>query len=74
MPPPWWWVPVLWLDPVRAFAGAWLLLRALDLALLEPPALLALSIAAVVLAASVILQCLTTREPPYSRQSALWSD
>lgn len=28
---PWWWVPVLWLDPVRSFAGTWLLIRALDL-------------------------------------------
>lgn len=26
---PWWWVPVLWLDPLRAFAGAWWLQRAL---------------------------------------------
>lgn len=25
---PWWWVPSLWLDPVRSFAGTWLLQRA----------------------------------------------
>jgi hypothetical protein len=28
---PWWWVPALWLDPIRGFAGTWLLIRALDL-------------------------------------------
>lgn len=28
---PWWWVPALWLDPVRGFGGAWLLMRALGL-------------------------------------------
>jgi len=28
---PWWWVPALWLDPLRAFAGAWLLRWSLDL-------------------------------------------
>lgn len=28
---PWWWVPVLWLDPIRAFAGTWLLLEGLAL-------------------------------------------
>lgn len=28
---PWWWVPALWLDPVRAFVGACLLQRALEL-------------------------------------------
>jgi hypothetical protein len=26
---PWWWVPALWLDPLRAFAGAYLLRAAL---------------------------------------------
>lgn len=29
---PWWWVPVLWLDPLRAFLGALLLQRALGVA------------------------------------------
>lgn len=29
---PWWWVPALWLDPVRGFAGAWLLQHAFGLA------------------------------------------
>ncbi len=28
---PWWWVPALWVDPVRAYAGTWLLLRAMEL-------------------------------------------
>jgi hypothetical protein len=28
---PWWWVPSLWLDPVRGFAGTLLLRRALDI-------------------------------------------
>ncbi len=28
---PWWWVPALWLDPLRGFAGVWLLQRALAL-------------------------------------------
>jgi hypothetical protein len=28
---PWWWVPALWLDPLRGFAGAWLLLQAFGL-------------------------------------------
>lgn len=28
---PWWWVPVLWLDPFRAFAGTWLLREGLGL-------------------------------------------
>jgi len=28
---PWWWVPALWLDPLRGFAGTWLLVRSLDL-------------------------------------------
>ncbi len=28
---PWWWVPALWLDPLRAFAGTVLLLRAMEL-------------------------------------------
>lgn len=28
---PWWWVPVLWLDPVRGFIGGWLLKQALGL-------------------------------------------
>lgn len=22
---PWWWVPALWIDPLRGFAGTWLL-------------------------------------------------
>jgi hypothetical protein len=29
---PWWWVPALWLDPVRGFAGTWLLQQALGVA------------------------------------------
>ena len=28
---PWWWVPVLWLDPLRAFLGAFLLQRAVGI-------------------------------------------
>lgn len=28
---PWWWVPALWLDPLRAFGGTFLLLRALSI-------------------------------------------
>lgn len=28
---PWWWVPALWLDPVRGFGGTWLLMRALEM-------------------------------------------
>ena len=28
---PWWWVPVLWIDPVRAFGGGFLLKFALGL-------------------------------------------
>lgn len=28
---PWWWVPVLWLDPVRGFLGGWLLKQAFGL-------------------------------------------
>ena len=29
---PWWWVPVLWLDPMRGFAGTWLLQQAFGVA------------------------------------------
>lgn len=29
---PWWWVPALWVDPVRGFAGTWLLQHAFGLA------------------------------------------
>lgn len=28
---PWWWVPILWLDPLRGFTGVVLVRRALDL-------------------------------------------
>lgn len=28
---PWWWVPALWLDPVRGLAGTWLVRRALGI-------------------------------------------
>jgi hypothetical protein len=28
---PWWWVPALWIDPARAYAGTWLLLHAMGL-------------------------------------------
>lgn len=28
---PWWWLPLLWIDPFRGFLGAWLLRRALAL-------------------------------------------
>ncbi|ACB76829.1 hypothetical protein [Opitutus terrae] len=28
---PWWWVPALWVDPFRGFAGTWLLIAALGL-------------------------------------------
>lgn len=32
---PWWWVPALWLDPLRAFAGTWLLRSSLPLRFIE---------------------------------------
>jgi hypothetical protein len=58
---PWWWVPVLWLDPLRGYFGTWLLLRAfameeLDWTLLESPFYWVLI---VVLAAATLCQTLT---------------
>jgi hypothetical protein len=62
---PWWWVPALWLDPVRAFAGAWLLQRALFAGPLDhnsdfsPAHVILLGILAVASA----VQLFTRREP-----------
>ena len=33
---PWWWVPVLWVDPIRALLGAFLLQHALELETMTP--------------------------------------
>lgn len=59
---PWWWVPVLWLDPLRALTGAWWLLRGLGLDVPGTPGLVAASIAGAVLASAAVIQCLTWRE------------
>lgn len=62
---PWWWVPLLWLDPVRAFAGAWLLRRALNAGSLENDFVFrgAYVLLLLVLAAGLTLQLFTRREP-----------
>ena len=60
---PWWWVPVLWIDPLRAWAGAWLLRQGLGLAGgewdLTPATEYGLLLA--ILVAAVIGQTLTRR-------------
>jgi hypothetical protein len=61
---PWWWVPALWLDPLRGFAGAWLLKASLgapraDWAALPKDAY-ALIVAA--LGAGVVSQLFTRRD------------
>lgn len=60
---PWWWVPALWLDPVRAFTGTFLLLRALSI---HPvawglPSVPAYVLLLVVLTAGVVSQAFTRR-------------
>lgn len=62
---PWWWVPTLWLDPVRAAAGTWMLLKALDLDTmgLAPVSTMPIALAAGLLGPAVILQCGTARDP-----------
>lgn len=60
----WWWVPLLWLDPVRGFAGAWLLTAPLRetptfWAALPKPAY---ALVVAVLAASVLCQLPTRRD------------
>lgn len=60
---PWWWVPVLWLDPLRGFFGAFLLKQALGLTSIvwasTPKSEYALLVA--VLALGVVCQILTRR-------------
>jgi hypothetical protein len=60
----WWWVPLLWLDPVRGFAGAWLLTSPLreaptSWAALPKPAY---ALVVALLAASVLCQLPTRRD------------
>jgi hypothetical protein len=54
----WWWVPALWLDPMRAWAGAWLIRRAIEPFLADDNAATSLAywIAVVVLALAVAAQ------------------
>jgi hypothetical protein len=60
---PWWWVPALWIDPLRGFFGAWLLRRALELtsvkwSLTPKPAF---GVAVGIVVVSVVMQLLTRR-------------
>jgi hypothetical protein len=62
---PWWWVPVLWLDPGRGFLGSWLLMRAF--ALEEAPGfsfvpVLPYGMAVGVLILAVLIQTFSRRE------------
>ena len=61
---PWWWLLALWLDPVRAFGGTALLLRAVVApagrhALVHSPAYWIITL---ILSASCLSQCLTRRD------------
>lgn len=61
---PWWWVPILWLDPLRAFAGLWLVKAApgVSLAWLHGHNVAYWGLV-LGLALAVTLQSLTRREP-----------
>ena len=61
---PWWWVPALWLDPMRAFAGSWLLQRALNAGSLENDFVFsgAYVLLLSILAAGMAVQLFTRRE------------
>ena len=55
---PWWWVPALWVDPVRAYAGTWLLLRAMEWRWVEAFWLVPMAVALLVpLVASWVSSC-----------------
>jgi hypothetical protein len=60
---PWWWVPALWLDPLRGFFGAFLLRESLEVALLPweflPPTQYAWVV--VLLALGIVCQTFTAR-------------
>lgn len=60
---PWWWVPLLWIDPVRSFLGTILILQSLTLAssawAVAPKAAYALALA--ILAAGILIQTFTRR-------------
>ena len=62
---PWWWLLALWLDPLRAFGGTYLLIHAFAApagrhGLVHSPGYW---IATAILALSCVCQCLTRRDP-----------
>ncbi len=60
----WWWVPALWLDPLRAIGGVWLVKGSLDLdsAFWSQTPVGDFALMAAVLAVAVIVQLYTGRE------------
>lgn len=60
---PWWWVPALWLDPLRGFVGTFLLLRGLSIELQawRLSSLMAYILLLVVLTAGLLSQMFTRR-------------
>ncbi|MBI5766357.1 MAG: hypothetical protein HZA93_01070 [Verrucomicrobia bacterium] len=60
---PWWWVPALWIDPLRGFAGAWLLREALGLEFTRwvPVPQMVYVVALSMLALGILCQMLTRR-------------
>ena len=63
-PRPWWWVPALWIDPVRAVAGAYLLRETLELndAYFRIKPEMPYGVMIGVLVVGVIMQLLSSRE------------